>query len=226
MARLRSAIALLLFHSGRMADRISRTTWYLAAGTRRLAEMRADHRRAWDAYYERHSVHESGLLSWEEDCLGRFATPGARVLVVGCGSGRDLMALVERGCEVTGMDPSGTGLEVADRLLRADRGVFRGHTDRAAVRRRHLFVLLLRRNPDAVPAHRSVEESCGARGCRRSRDRQPRRGHTTTTPDPRSRGTDRRRACAVRLAARGRRFRLRQSGARRLVFVLARLRGR
>jgi len=122
MARLRSAIALLLFHSGRMADRISRTTWYLAAGTHRLAEMRADHRRAWDAYYERHSVHESGLLSWEEDCVGRFATPGARVLVVGCGSGRDLMALVERGCEVTGMDPSGTGLEVADRLLRA-RGV-------------------------------------------------------------------------------------------------------
>jgi SAM-dependent methyltransferase len=119
MARLRSAIAWVLFHTGRMADRISRTTVYLAAGTRRLAEMRADHRDAWDAYYERHSAHQSGLLSWEEDCLGRFATPSVRVLVVGCGSGRDLMALAERGCEVTGIDPSGVGLEIADRLLRA-----------------------------------------------------------------------------------------------------------
>src|SRR3954470_5466931 len=119
MARLRSAIASLLFHAGRMADRISRTTVYLAAGTRRLAEMRADHTHAWDAHYARHSAHESSLLRWEEECLGRFAAPGVRVLLVGCGSGRDLLALVERGCEVTGIDPSGTGLELADRLVRA-----------------------------------------------------------------------------------------------------------
>src|SRR3954470_6259925 len=118
MARLRSAIASLLFHAGRMADRISRTTGYLAAGTRRLAEMRADHRDAWDAYYERHTAHESSLLSWEEECFSRFAAPGRRVLLVGCGTGRDLIALVERGCEVTGMDPSAAGLEIADRLLR------------------------------------------------------------------------------------------------------------
>src|SRR3954471_12313090 len=118
MAPLRSAIAPLLFHAGRMADRASRTTVYLAAGTRRLEEMRADHRRAWDAYYEKHAAHESGLLPWEEECLSRFAGPGTAALLVGCGSGRDLVALAERGCEVTGMDPSGKGLEIADRLLR------------------------------------------------------------------------------------------------------------
>ncbi|MFL6280557.1 MAG: class I SAM-dependent methyltransferase [Vicinamibacterales bacterium] len=118
MARLRAAIASLLFQTGRIADRMSRTTVYLGAGARRLAEMREDHRYAWDAYYERHSAPESSLLSWEEDCLGQFTAPGVRVLVIGCGSGRDLMALAERGCEVTGMDPSGTGLDIADRLLR------------------------------------------------------------------------------------------------------------
>ena len=119
MPRVRTTIAGLLFHAGQMADRISRTTAYLTAGTRRLEEMQADHTRAWDSFYEKHSSHEVRLLPWEEECLGRFVTPGADVLLIGSGGGRDLLALIDRGCHVTGIDPSGQGLGVTERLLRA-----------------------------------------------------------------------------------------------------------
>ena len=122
MSQLRSMVAQLLFEAGRMADRISRTTAYLTVGTRRLAEMQADHQRAWDRFYQRHRAHDTRLLGWEEECLRRFVTPGTQVLIVGCGSGRDLLALVERGCRVSGIDPSGGGIAIAQLLLRA-RGV-------------------------------------------------------------------------------------------------------
>jgi len=112
-------VADVLFQAGRMADRISRTTTYLAAGTRRLAEIQADHARAWDRFYAKHQGQDTRLLPWEEECLARVVTPGAEVLIVGCGSGRDLLALVERGCLVTGVDPSGEGIAIAERFLRA-----------------------------------------------------------------------------------------------------------
>jgi len=119
MAHWRSTIARLLFHGGRMADRISRVTTYLAAATRRLEEMQADHKRSWDRFYQSHPSQETRLLPWEEACLGRFMISGAKVLLIGCGSGRDLLALVERGCEVTGLDASGEGVRIAERLLSA-----------------------------------------------------------------------------------------------------------
>ena len=112
-------ITQLLFQAGRMADRVSRTTTYLAAGTRRLDEMQADHTRAWDDFYAKHDGRDTRLLPWEDACLAGFVTPGTEILIVGCGSGRDLLALVERGCRVSGIDPSGEGIASAERLLRA-----------------------------------------------------------------------------------------------------------
>jgi len=111
-------VADVLLQAGRMAERISRTTTYLAAGTRRLEEMQADHRRAWDRFYAKHHRQDTRLLPWEEACLARFVTPGTEVLIVGCGSGRDLLALVERGCRVSGIDPSGEGIAITERLVR------------------------------------------------------------------------------------------------------------
>lgn len=116
---MRSSIALLLFHAGRMADRVSRATIYLGAGTRRLAEIQTDNARAWDAFYRSHPSHDRHLLPWEEEFIDRCVQPGATVLLIGCGSGRDLQPLVERGCQVTGIDPSREGLALAARLIDA-----------------------------------------------------------------------------------------------------------
>jgi SAM-dependent methyltransferase len=111
----------LLFHAGRIADRFARTMVYLAAGTRRLEEMQADKRSEWDAFYRGQPSPRSHLLPWEEEFVARFVPPRAQVLLIGCGSGRDLLPLLERGCEVTGIDSSRQALTVAEGLLEARR---------------------------------------------------------------------------------------------------------
>jgi SAM-dependent methyltransferase len=123
MARIRQTAAALLFHLGRTADRLARASTYLAAGTRRMAELQADHRRSWDRFYRGHPSHDSTLLRWESEIVDTFIRPGFDVLLVGCGSGRDLVPLVEHGCRVTGIDASEAAITIAHRMLQT-----RGHS--------------------------------------------------------------------------------------------------
>jgi SAM-dependent methyltransferase len=102
-----------------MADRFSRVMGYLGAGMRRIDDIKRESQQTWDAFYDTHGSPEIGFLPWEREYVERFIMPGAGVLLVGCGSGRDLLPLLERGCRVTGIDPSRSGLAIADRLLRA-----------------------------------------------------------------------------------------------------------
>lgn len=46
-----------------------------------------------------------GLFTWERSFYGRFMTPGERVLIVGCGGGRDLLPLLEQGYCAEGLEP-------------------------------------------------------------------------------------------------------------------------
>lgn len=46
-----------------------------------------------------------GLFNWERSFYGRFMTPGERVLIVGCGGGRDLLPLLEQGYRAEGLEP-------------------------------------------------------------------------------------------------------------------------
>jgi SAM-dependent methyltransferase len=60
-----------------------------------------------------------GLFTWERSFYGRFMTPGERVLVVGCGGGRDLVPLVEQGYRADGLEPVATCAAMArERLAR------------------------------------------------------------------------------------------------------------
>ena len=119
MAGLRRAVAFLLFHLGRTAERFARLMVYASAGTRQLTDMQKDNQQVWQAFYEGHPSHTSQLMSWEKECVDRFVRPDADVLLVGCGSGRDLVPLAGRGCRVTGIDPSENALAIAERTLRA-----------------------------------------------------------------------------------------------------------
>lgn len=122
MRALRRLAAVVLFRLGQMAQRVARVTDYLAIGTRQLSDMRTDSLRSWQAFYDTHPSHDSRLMPWESDFVDRYVSPGADVLVIGCGSGRDLLPLVERRCRVTGIDAVCSSLDIARRML-AERGM-------------------------------------------------------------------------------------------------------
>ena len=50
--------------------------------------------------------------------LSSLLAPGARVLELGCGEGRDSVFFASRGCDVTAVDVSAAGLSKAERLAR------------------------------------------------------------------------------------------------------------
>lgn len=75
---------------------------------------------AWDAEYERqgipssHRDEPSGVLSWALDNIRHVARrPVERALDLGCGTGRNAMALAATGIHVTAMDFSPAALELA-----------------------------------------------------------------------------------------------------------------
>lgn len=61
----------------------------------------------------------AGLFNWERQFYGPFLAAGHRVLVVGCGSGRDLLALLERGCRAEGLEPVAACADMARARLAA-----------------------------------------------------------------------------------------------------------
>lgn len=113
----RRLAARLLFWMGRAADRTAKATHYLASGTLRLRDLQDGMRDAWQDHYRGGAEHTSGLMPWEQDLVDRYVTTDADVLVIGCGSGRDLLALAERGCRVTGVEPSALALGTARRVM-------------------------------------------------------------------------------------------------------------
>jgi SAM-dependent methyltransferase len=107
-----------LFSLGLLSARASVLLNYIAISTLSLAELKNGIRLSWEGFHNREEDVASGLMDWERNLVERFVPPGATVLVVGAGSGRDVIPLVERGCSVTGVEPAATSLDMARRLLR------------------------------------------------------------------------------------------------------------
>src|SRR6476660_2076064 len=110
------------FVLGLLSARVATVANHLAVGMMSLDPLKDGIRRSWEGFYGRDEDVAMGLMDWERDLFDRFVTPGAAVLVIGAGTGRDVIPLVERGCQVTGIEPASTSLEVARRLL-ATRGL-------------------------------------------------------------------------------------------------------
>ena len=79
---------------------------YLGAGLLTLRELRAASVVRWEKYGDDESTVEAGLEDWEAQVYSEVLQPSDRTLLVGCGTGRDLIELVKRGCDVTGLEQS------------------------------------------------------------------------------------------------------------------------
>ena len=108
-----------LYHCGRAFERAATLWFYAAAGTLRLGDLQAAIEREWDDAGASNSGDyiASGLMGRERDFYLRFLKPGDRVLVIGCGTGRDLLALLELGYRAEGLDVGPQCTAAAAQLL-------------------------------------------------------------------------------------------------------------
>jgi SAM-dependent methyltransferase len=106
----------------RLADRASRFATFLAAAITPLPALRQGTTVTWNTFSVEDYSIDAGFLRWEEYLAERYLPPGTRVLIVGCGTGRDTIPMVRRGCTVVGIDPAAAAVEVGRRALR-ERGL-------------------------------------------------------------------------------------------------------
>ena len=109
----------------------ARACLYTSAALTPLEEMREGVVATWNDFIADERDISHGLAWWERNVADRYLRAGDRVLVVGCGSGRDVFAFVERGCVVTGVDP-------AERALRRARD-YLDRQGRSALLEREFF---------------------------------------------------------------------------------------
>lgn len=98
--------------AGRAVARLDSALLYISAGLCRIDDVRQRALAAWNEFL----VDDDNAwtaMAWESEAADRSCRAGDHVLVVGCGSGRDLAMLLDRGCRVTGIDPARGALDAA-----------------------------------------------------------------------------------------------------------------
>src|SRR5258705_10227125 len=111
-----------LDRSGRLLESASRVCLYTSAAFTPLAQMREGVSPAWNDFCADEREIGGGLARWESTVADQCVKPGDRILVIGCGSGRDVVAFLERGCVVTGIDPAERALTRARDYLKKNGG--------------------------------------------------------------------------------------------------------
>jgi SAM-dependent methyltransferase len=113
----------LLLHTldltGRTFDRLSRACLYASAALTPLSALKSAVALSWSGFYVDAERIASGLLPWERAFAATHVRDGDRLLIVGCGSGRDILPFLERGCQVVGVDPAAPAIAAAMRALAA-----------------------------------------------------------------------------------------------------------
>ncbi len=101
---IRSAIYRVLWAISGALEKTSRACLYLSVGLLRRDELREIGRQRAALFCAPDEHMDAGLEPWEERIYLTEMRGGDRVLVVGCGAGRELLALGARGYQVTGVD--------------------------------------------------------------------------------------------------------------------------
>lgn len=101
---MRHALAFLLAWLSRQLGRASSLLAYGMVGVLRKHELREKIEAEWNAFGRSGWSSYPNLGEWEKEFYLRQLQPGERVLLVGCGSGRDLIGLIEQGIRCDGLD--------------------------------------------------------------------------------------------------------------------------
>lgn len=117
MRTWRAAVFTLVQRVARGLDLVSRGLVYLGAGVLRQEDLRWAITKRWQGFGSSQRFALSGLMSWEEAFYPRFLKPDDEILVVGSGSGRDLLALLRAGYRVEGIEPAAGAAALARATL-------------------------------------------------------------------------------------------------------------
>ena len=93
-----------LFVASRALGRLSNACAYLAAGMCTRGELAASLRAQFDAFDHEPDYAQSGLTPFEGRLVDRWLPKRGLALVLGCGPGRELVALIRRGYGVVGVE--------------------------------------------------------------------------------------------------------------------------
>jgi SAM-dependent methyltransferase len=112
----------LLWRLARNTGRISNGFLYLAAGLLRDDELQADSEARWRAFGASVDDIDAGLTEGEQEFYTGCARTTDRILLVGSGAGRDLVALHSLGFRVSGLEQVPALVELSRRRI-ANRGL-------------------------------------------------------------------------------------------------------
>ena len=113
MTGVLSFVRASLIRTGRGFERAARVCSSLAASTLRMRDLRSDTEEKWGRFYALDADIDRGLFPWEAHVVDRFARAGDRILVIGSGTGRDLIALSAKGYDVCGVEPAAPAVAIA-----------------------------------------------------------------------------------------------------------------
>ena len=99
------------------ADALARVLVYAAAGLLTTEQVAALVTRRWEDFGADRQHMLAGLERWESEFYQRFLKQGERVLVVGCGSGRELIALRREGYRADGVELAASAVARARAIL-------------------------------------------------------------------------------------------------------------
>lgn len=119
---MRRALIRLLAWKSRQLSRAASLFAYAVAGAMRMQELRRTIEAEWDGYGRDGWASYAELGQWEREFYLAALEPGEKVLLVGCGTGRDLLGLTDAGLRVDGLDIAKRALAACRERVRA-RGI-------------------------------------------------------------------------------------------------------
>jgi SAM-dependent methyltransferase len=105
--------------AARLGGFVARAAQRLTYATFTPAEMSALQVKEWEDFGEAGSVSSHRLFEWEEALFARHVRPKDRLLVVGAGTGRDVLPFLEQGHAVTALDIAPRALGALGEAARA-----------------------------------------------------------------------------------------------------------